>query len=111
MPPALCEGVDIRARMTTCPWQEAHCDALRLELADTNIKVVSLNVGPIRTKIRENSRPYFEKYIKPLVPTSAFKTFYEQKLMVGRDEHPSDVFNFLHHRCLLYGSLSLDTSW
>lgn len=60
---------------------EAHCDALRLELADTNIRVVSLNVGPIRTKIRENSVPHFDKHIKPLVPTSVFRSYYEKKFM------------------------------
>lgn len=60
---------------------EAHCDALRLELADTDIKVVSLNVGPIRTKIRENSRAHFEKHIAPLVPASAFRSYYEKKFL------------------------------
>ena len=38
---------------------EAHCDALRLELADTDIKVVSLNVGPIRTQARTSGIPCF----------------------------------------------------
>ena len=60
---------------------EAHCDALRLELMDTEIKVVSLNVGPIRTRIRENSRAHFDAHIKPTVAGSAFKTYYEQKFM------------------------------
>ena len=60
---------------------EAHCDALRLELADTDIKVVSLNVGPIRTKIRENSVPHFDKHIKPIVSESPFKSYYEKKFM------------------------------
>jgi len=60
---------------------EAHCDALRLELADTNIKVISLNVGPIRTNIRENSRTHFDKWVKPLVPTSVFRSYYEKKFM------------------------------
>jgi short-subunit dehydrogenase len=60
---------------------EAHCDALRLELADTDIKVVSLNVGPIRTQIRENSVPHFDKHIKPLVEKSVFKSYYEKKFM------------------------------
>ena len=54
--------------------------ALRLELShDTDVKVVSLNVGPIRTKIRENSRAHFERWISPLVERSAFRSFYEKK--------------------------------
>ena len=60
---------------------EAHCDSLRLELGDTNIKVASLNVGPIRTKIRENSVVHFDKHMLPGVPKSAFKTYYEQKFI------------------------------
>ena len=37
---------------------EAHCDALRLELKDQpGIKIVSLNVGPIRTMIRKSQCP------------------------------------------------------
>lgn len=60
---------------------EAHCDSLRLELADTDIKVVSLNVGPVRTLIREKSRPHFEKHVQPHVSQSAFRTFYEKKFI------------------------------
>ena len=61
---------------------EAHCDALRLELShDTDIKIISLNVGPIRTKIRENSRAHFERWIAPLVEVSAFRSFYEKKFV------------------------------
>ena len=46
---------------------------------------MSLNVGPIRTKIRENSVPHFDKHIKPLVPTSVFKSYYEKKFMAWMD--------------------------
>ena len=60
---------------------EAHCDSLRLELMDTDIAVVSLNVGPIRTRIRENSRAHFDKHVKPNIERSAFKTYYEQKFV------------------------------
>jgi NAD(P)-dependent dehydrogenase (short-subunit alcohol dehydrogenase family) len=61
---------------------EAYCDALRLELKDQpGIKIVSLNVGPIRTMIREKSVPHFDKWMKPLVPSSAFRSFYEKKFM------------------------------
>ena len=38
-------------------------DTLRLELRDTDIKVVLIEPGPITTKIRENAIPHFEKWI------------------------------------------------
>ena len=61
---------------------EAHCDALRLELKDQpGIKIVSLNVGPIRTMMREKSVPHFDKWMKPLVEQSVFRSFYEKKFM------------------------------
>ena len=60
---------------------EGHCDALRMELSDTNIKVVSLTVGPIRTAIREKSQAHFAKHIQPNVHKSPFKTYYEQKFI------------------------------
>ncbi|MFQ3360704.1 MAG: NAD(P)-dependent dehydrogenase (short-subunit alcohol dehydrogenase family) [Alphaproteobacteria bacterium] len=43
---------------------EGLTDTLRLELYDTGIKVILIEPGPIRTKIRENSYPHFKKSIK-----------------------------------------------
>lgn len=42
---------------------EGLTDTLRLEMHGTGIHVVLINPGPIRTKIRENSIPHFEKWI------------------------------------------------
>ena len=42
---------------------EGLTDVLRLEMADTPIHVTLLEPGPIRTKIRENSIPHFERWV------------------------------------------------
>jgi NAD(P)-dependent dehydrogenase (short-subunit alcohol dehydrogenase family) len=42
---------------------EALTDTLRIEMRDTNIKIILIEPGPIGTKIRENSVPHFEKWI------------------------------------------------
>lgn len=55
------------------PWRGAYCatkfalegltDVLRVEMADTPIKVSLVQPGPIGTKIRLNSIPHFERWI------------------------------------------------
>ena len=42
---------------------EGLTDTLRLEMADTPIHVITLNTGPVTSKIRENSIPHFERWI------------------------------------------------
>ncbi|MDO6584189.1 SDR family NAD(P)-dependent oxidoreductase [Salipiger sp. 1_MG-2023] len=42
---------------------EGLTDVLRLELRDTEIKVILIEPGPITSKIRANSVPHFEKWI------------------------------------------------
>jgi len=42
---------------------EGLTDVLRLEMADTPIKVILLEPGPITSKIRVNSIPHFEKWV------------------------------------------------
>lgn len=42
---------------------EGLTDVLRLEMSDTQIKVVLIEPGPINTSIRSNAIPYFEKWI------------------------------------------------
>ncbi|SFS20498.1 SDR family oxidoreductase [Yoonia litorea] len=42
---------------------EGLTDVLRVEMADTPIKVILIEPGPITTKIRENAIPHFEKWI------------------------------------------------
>ena len=38
-------------------------------------------MGPIRTAIREKSRTHFERWIQPGVAASAFRTYYEKKMI------------------------------
>ncbi|MDB4052459.1 SDR family NAD(P)-dependent oxidoreductase [Octadecabacter sp.] len=42
---------------------EGLTDTLRIEMADTNIKIVTMNTGPVTSKIRAKSIPHFEKWI------------------------------------------------
>lgn len=75
--------------LTGMPFRGAYCatkfamegmtDALRLELADTPIKIVLIEPGPINTKIRKNSIAYFEKWIN--TETSAQYKRYQEQLV------------------------------
>lgn len=58
---------------------EGLTDTLRLELRHSSIKVVLIEPGPISTKIRQNSRTHFEKWID--VDSSAQKKKYKSQLM------------------------------
>jgi NAD(P)-dependent dehydrogenase (short-subunit alcohol dehydrogenase family) len=59
--------------MVVMPWRAAYnttkfaieglTDTLRIELRDTPIHVVTLNTGPVTSKIRVNSIPHFERWI------------------------------------------------
>lgn len=42
---------------------EGLTDVLRIEMADTSIKVILIEPGPITSDIRQNSIPHFEKWI------------------------------------------------
>ena len=42
---------------------EGLTDVLRVEMADTGIKVILIEPGPITSKIRENAIPHFERWI------------------------------------------------
>ncbi len=71
------------------PWRGAYVatkyaieglsDTLRLELRDTDIKVVLIEPGPITSKIRVNSIPMFERFID--WKNSALKERYEATLL------------------------------
>ncbi|WP_170360068.1 MULTISPECIES: SDR family NAD(P)-dependent oxidoreductase [Ruegeria] len=71
------------------PWRGAYVatkyavegltDTLRLELADTDIKVILIEPGPITSKIRENSIPFFEKFIN--WQNSPLRERYESSLL------------------------------
>ncbi|WP_170469356.1 SDR family NAD(P)-dependent oxidoreductase [Ruegeria arenilitoris] len=71
------------------PWRGAYVatkyaiegltDTLRLELAGTDIKAILIEPGPITSKIRENSIPFFERFIN--WETSALRDRYEASLL------------------------------
>lgn len=71
---------------------EGLTDTLRMELADSPIKVILIEPGPITTRIRENSRPHFEKWIN--WKNSAHRDLYEGKLMkrLYEEEEGKDPF-------------------
>ena len=65
---------------------EGLTDTLRIEMRDTNIKIILIEPGPIGTKIRENSIPHFEKWVdwknsprKAQYETGLLKRLYIQK--------------------------------
>lgn len=57
----------------TAPWRAAYnatkfateglTDTLRIEMRDTPIQVITLNTGPVTSKIRQNAIPHFERWI------------------------------------------------
>ncbi len=63
---------------------EGLSDTLRLELSDTDIRVVLIEPGPITSKLREKAIPHFEQFVdwknsalRPLYETSLLKRLYE----------------------------------
>lgn len=65
---------------------EGLTDVLRREMHDTGIRIITLNPGPIPTKIRENSIPPFERWVN--WQGSARRSQYESTLL-KRLYHPS----------------------
>ncbi|KIC40005.1 oxidoreductase [Ruegeria sp. ANG-R] len=71
------------------PWRGAYVatkyaiegltDTLRLELRDTDIKVILIEPGPVTSKIRVNSIPVFERFID--WKNSALRQRYEESLL------------------------------
>lgn len=71
------------------PWRGAYnaskfaleglTDTLRIEMRDTPIKVITLNVGPVTSRIRKNSIPSFERWID--WENSPRRAQYEAKLL------------------------------
>ncbi|MFK8081474.1 MAG: SDR family NAD(P)-dependent oxidoreductase [Granulosicoccus sp.] len=58
---------------------EGLTDTLRLELSDTNIKIILIEPGPIATNIRENSIAHFERWTN--WKEAANRQAYENRLM------------------------------
>ncbi|MGF1501085.1 MAG: SDR family oxidoreductase [Paracoccaceae bacterium] len=44
---------------------EGYTDTLRLELRETGIHLILIEPGPIRTRIRQNARAHYERWIEP----------------------------------------------
>jgi len=58
-------GYKLRGAYTATKYAlEGLTDVLRLEMSDTQIKVILIEPGPIDTNIRNNAIPHFEKWIK-----------------------------------------------
>lgn len=85
---------------------EGLSDTLRLELHGTGIDVILIEPGPITSKIRENARGQYEKWIEPIIEHSPWEDFYETTLRrrlyedTGKDKHelgPEAVFHKLIH--------------
>jgi NAD(P)-dependent dehydrogenase (short-subunit alcohol dehydrogenase family) len=72
---------------------EGWADTLRLELANSPIKIVLIEPGPIRTRIRINSLPHFQKWIN--WQASPLKRTYEEALIPrlnAPEDGPKDRF-------------------
>lgn len=73
---------------------EAMTDTLRLELRDTNIKVVLIEPGPIKTDFRKNAIKQFDKWVD--WESSEIRDQYENKLLnmlkkVGTKKDPGEL--------------------
>ena len=71
---------------------EGLSDVLRLELAGSGVEVVLIEPGPIRTRIRQNSWPHFQKWID--WRGTRLETVYEGKLIprLTAPDGPKDPF-------------------
>lgn len=73
---------------------EGMTDTLRLELRDTNIKVVLIEPGPIKTDFRKNAIKQFDKWVD--WENSEIRALYESKLLnmlkkVGTGKDPGEL--------------------
>lgn len=71
---------------------EGLTDTLRIEMRDTPIHITSLNTGPVTSKLREKSVPYFEKWVD--WESSARRAQYEQSLLARLYEKKSGTDPF-----------------
>jgi len=85
---------------------EGLSDTLRIELHGTGIAVILIEPGPITSRIRENARGQYEKWIEPITGHSPWEDFYETTLRkrlyedTGKDKYelgPEAVFHKLIH--------------
>jgi NAD(P)-dependent dehydrogenase (short-subunit alcohol dehydrogenase family) len=68
---------------------EGYTDVLRMELSGTGIHVVLIEPGPIRTRIRENAQPHYERWVeKERTPWAAFYRETLEKRLYAVDPPP-----------------------
>ena len=74
---------------------EGLSDTMRLELRGTGLNIILIEPGPIRTRIRENSWPHFQKWIK--VEHSPYQRVYERALIprLTAINPPADQFELM----------------
>ncbi len=67
---------------------EGMTDTLRLELRETNIQVVLIEPGPIKTQIRQNSAPHFERWIdtENSAQRERYETVFKPRLYNTKDK-------------------------
>lgn len=67
------------AYVTTKFALEGYADTLRLEMKEAGIQVILIEPGPVASKLRQNSRPHFERWID--WQASPHRADYEAKLL------------------------------
>jgi short-subunit dehydrogenase len=69
---------------------EGLCDTLRLELADTDIYVSTINTGPIKSDFRKNATLKFKENVD--LDKSFWKKEYEAELLERKESKDTDIF-------------------
>ncbi len=69
---------------------EGLCDTLRLELADTDIYVSTVNTGPIKSDFRKNATLKFKENVDS--DKSLWKKEYEAELLERKESKDTDIF-------------------
>lgn len=77
---------------------EGWSDTLRLELADTNIKISLIEPGPIETQFRKNAQKAFEKWIG--INSSVHHEYYKKRLKELGNETSSSAFALPPESCV-----------
>jgi NAD(P)-dependent dehydrogenase (short-subunit alcohol dehydrogenase family) len=63
---------------------EGLCDTLRLELAGSNVHLITINTGPIRSKFRDNATEKFLQYIN--IEESVFVKEYKAEVLARKEK-------------------------
>ena len=76
---------------------EGYCDTLRLELRHTDIKIITLNTGPVKSRFRDNAFAMFDKNIDK--EGSVYKKEYAKQLLQRFEQKDESIFTMDTHRC------------